>query len=71
MTSWQHPTHKKAHFKTACAAFRIVLRLFQMKAGQSRRLVPVHFLSAVSPLTLTFNVSSQAAANKRHVHRKR
>ena len=64
----QHPMHKKALF-TTCAAFPIILQLFQTKAGQSRRLVPVHFLSEVSPLTLTFKVSSQAEANKRHVQR--
>jgi hypothetical protein len=60
--------HKKALF-TMCVAFRIILQLFQMKTGQSRRLVPVQFPSEVSPLTLTFNVSSQAEANKRHVQR--
>jgi hypothetical protein len=62
----QLPIHKKALF-AMCLAFRIILQLFQLKAGQSRRPVPVHFPSEVSPLTLTFNVSSQAEANKRHV----
>jgi hypothetical protein len=62
----QHPIHKKALF-TTCAALRTILHLLQMKAGQSLRLVLVHFLSEVSPFTLTFEVSSQAEANKRHV----
>jgi hypothetical protein len=66
----QHPMHKKTRFTTTCAAFRIILQMFQMKASQSRRLVLVHFLSAFSPLTLTFNVSSKLEANKRRVHRK-